>query len=107
MRMEWPSTLADDDAAIAREETTDGVRFVVHSRRGPQFACRTYAEAETRAFAYAEHARAHVWYTDKRGFQLVGGDDRPVLSSTHHPVGVTPTPNQAVHRREEPGQTDG
>jgi hypothetical protein len=84
--MEWPAALADGDAVIIRQETTDGPRFVVHSRRGPQLACRTYAEAEARAFAYAEQARAHAWYVDTRGLQLIGGGDRQVSSSERRPV---------------------
>jgi hypothetical protein len=101
MLMEWPSTIADGDAVIVREETPDGLRFVVHSRRSPQFTCRTYAEAEARTLAYAEHARAYAWYADGRGLQLVGGGDRPVPSPAHRHVDVTPTPNQPTHRREK------
>lgn len=92
--MEWPSTVADDDAVIVHEETTDGPQFVVYGSRGPQFACQTYAEAEARAFAYADHAGAHAWYADARGLQLVSGGDRSIASPTHRHVGVMPTPNQ-------------
>jgi hypothetical protein len=95
MRMEWPSTIADGDAVIVREETPDGLRFVVHSRREPQFTCPTYSEAEARTLAYAEHARAHVWYANGHsGFQLVGGSTRPASSPTHRRVGAAPTPGQ-------------
>jgi hypothetical protein len=89
--MEWPSTLADGDAVIIREETADGLQFVVHSRRGPQLACRTYAEAEARALAYAERARAHAWYADVRGLQLIGNGDHAFSSPTRRQVGVTPS----------------
>jgi hypothetical protein len=88
MRMEWPSTLADSDAVIVREETPDGLRFVVHSRRGPQFACRTYAEAEAQTFAYTERARGNAWYADERGLQLIGDRDRAVSSPPRRPGGV-------------------
>jgi hypothetical protein len=75
--VEWASSLPDGDAVIVREETTDGRRFVVHSRRGPQFACRTYGEAEARALAYAARAQTHAWYADGRGLQLLDAGDRP------------------------------
>lgn len=83
--MEWPSALADGDALIVREETTEGPRFVVHSRRGPQVACRTYAEAETRAFAYAERAHAQAWYGEGRGVQLLSRGERPGLLARRGP----------------------
>ena len=70
--MEWSSTLADRDVVLVRETTATGPRVVVHGRSGPQFTCRTYAEAEERALAYAEHVHACVWYADARGRQLVG-----------------------------------
>lgn len=69
--MEWPWTIADADAVIVREDTPDGLRFVVHSRRAPQFVCQTYAEAEARTLAYTEEARAHTWYANGRGLHLV------------------------------------
>jgi len=78
MRMEWPSTVADDDAVIVREEMPDRVCFVVHSRRNPQFTCPTYVEAEARALAYARHANAHAWYTNGSGLQLLGSAASPV-----------------------------
>jgi len=78
MRMEWPSTVADNDAVIVREETPDRVCFVVHSRRNPQFTCPTYVEAEARALAYARHANAHAWYTNGSGLQLLGSAASPV-----------------------------
>lgn len=94
--MEWPPTIADGDAVIAREETPDGLRFVVHSRREPQFACGTYAEAEARTLAYAEHARVHVWYANGHGnFQLLSGSARPASSPTRRRVGTAPTPSQS------------
>ena len=70
--MEWPSPASAGDAVVIREETPAGLRFVVHGSHGPQFACHTYAEAEARALAYAEHARARVWHADGPGLQLVG-----------------------------------
>ena len=82
MRMEWPLTACAGDAVIVPQETSPGVRFVVHGRHGPQFACRSYAEAETRALSYAEHARARVWYADARGLQLAGSFVRRPLSSS-------------------------
>ena len=92
--MEWPSTVPDRDAIIVHEETMDGLRFVVHSRRGPQFLCPTYAEAEARAFSYAEHACVRVWYADVRGLQLVGSFARMVVSSPAiAETAVTQTPN--------------
>jgi hypothetical protein len=93
--MKWPSTLADSDAVIVREETADGIQYVVHGRCGPQLMCRTYAEAEARAFDYAEHARAHAWYADGRGLQLVGGNSRRLSSPTRRHVHVTPAPNDS------------
>ena len=91
MRMEWPSSIADGDAVIVREETPDGLRFVVHSRREPQFACGTYAEAEARTLAYTDHARAHAWYTDGHTFQLLDRSARPPLSPTRRRVSAAPT----------------
>lgn len=88
--MEWPSSIGESDAVIVREETPDGLRFVVHSRREPQFTCPTYAEAEARTLAYAEHARAHAWYADGRGFQLLGGSARPASSPTRRRVDAAP-----------------
>jgi hypothetical protein len=80
--MEWPSTLADDDAVIAAEETSSGLRFVVYGRsRRAQFACETYAEAAARAVSYAEHACVSAWYADGRRFQLLGTFIRASLSS--------------------------
>ena len=90
--MEWPSTIAESDAVVVREETPDGPRFVVHSRREPQFMCRTYAEAEARILAYAAHARAHAWYANGRGLQLLGGPARPESPAARR--GVAPTPGQ-------------
>lgn len=88
MHMEWPSTLTNGDAVIVREETPAGLRFVVHSRRGPQFTCQTYAEAEGQTLAYAERARGNVWYTDGRGFRLVDRRDRMIPSPAKRQVGV-------------------
>ena len=85
--MNWPSTIADGDAVIVPEETTSGRRFVVHGSRGPQFVCRTYAEAEARALSYAEHAGARVWYADACGLQLV---DSFVLAPTSSPTIAKP-----------------
>lgn len=72
MPVKWLSMLNDGDAVIAREETPNGPRFVVHSRGGPQFMCRTYAEAEARTLAYTGRAHADAWYADGRRLQLVG-----------------------------------
>ena len=79
--MKWPGTVADADAVIVREDSPDGTRFVVHSRREPQFTCSTYREAESRTLAYAKRARAHAWYTDGNGFQLLGDVGRPASVS--------------------------
>lgn len=79
--MEWPSSLAESDALIVRDETADGPRFVVHSCRGPQLTYRTYVEAEASAIAHAERGRAHAWYREGCGFHLVT-TNRP-LSSSH------------------------
>lgn len=92
--MEWPSTIADRDAVIVREKTPDGLRFVVYSRREPQFTCPTYAEAEARTLAYAEHARAHAWYADGHGVQLLGRSGGPVSSPTRRRVGVAASRDQ-------------
>jgi len=90
-KMEWPSSLADGDALIVREDTPDGLWFVVYSRREPQFKCSTYREAETRTLAYAEHARVHVWYANGRsGLQLVGKLPRPASSPVRRQDGVAP-----------------
>ena len=91
-RMEWPSTLADGDAMIVREETTDGPRFVVHSRRAPQFACRTYTEAETRAVSYARRARTQVWSKNGHDLRLVNG-----LA----PEAISPPPPSRPSRRRQ------
>jgi hypothetical protein len=80
--MEWPSTLANDDAVIAAEEISSGLRRVVYGRsRRAQFACETYAEAAARAVSYAKHARASAWYADGRRFQLLGTCVRASLSA--------------------------
>lgn len=85
--MEWPSTLAESDALIVREDTPDGLRFVVHSHREPQFMCPTYAEAEARTLAYATHARVHAWYADGRGgLQLLAASLPPVPSATRRRI---------------------
>lgn len=81
-QMEWPLTVADRDVVIVREKVPGGQQFIVHSRRDPQFTCRTYVEAEARALSYAEQARAHVWFADAGGLQLVGTVPRPVSSPT-------------------------
>ncbi|OFV90213.1 MAG: hypothetical protein A3G76_08050 [Acidobacteria bacterium RIFCSPLOWO2_12_FULL_65_11] len=86
--MEWPSTLTNGDAVIVREETRAGLRFVVHSRRGPQFTCRTYAEAEARTLAYAERARGHAWYSDGCRLQLISHGHRAIPSQIKRQVGV-------------------
>jgi hypothetical protein len=57
---------------VAEKKKSPELRFVVHGHRGPQFECRTYAEAEARALLPCRHAGARVWYADERGFQLVG-----------------------------------
>jgi hypothetical protein len=76
--MEFPVTIGHADAVIVRENTADGPRFVVHSRRAPLFTCGTFAEAEARTLVYAAQARACVWYSSARGLQLVA---RPPLSA--------------------------
>lgn len=74
----WPSTIAESDAVIVRDDTPDGVRFVIGSRRQPQVACATYAEAEARVLAYAVQSQARAWYLDARGeFHLLGKGARP------------------------------
>ncbi len=80
--MEWPSTASARDTVIVPEQTSSGLRFVVHSRHSLQLTCRTYAEAEARALSYAEHACGCVWYAGELGFQLVGSFVRgPTASS--------------------------
>jgi len=76
--MEWPLTIAQADAVIVRENTAEGPRFVVHSRRTTLFTCHTLAEAESRTLAYAEQACVHVWYASGRGLQLVGRRPTPL-----------------------------
>ena len=78
--MEWPLTASARDAVITQDQTSLGLRFVVHGRLGLQVACRSYAEAEARALSYAEQASACVWYADERGFQLVGSCVRAPVS---------------------------
>ena len=73
--------LAEDDALIVCDDTADAPRFVVHSYRGPQLVCRTFAEAEAHALAYTERARTHAWYRNGRGFQLVLKRGFPFSSS--------------------------
>jgi hypothetical protein len=93
MNVQWPSNVADGDAVIVRDDTPDGLRFVVYSRRSPQFACPTYVEAETRALSYATHARTHVWYMNGRdSVQLIDGSVS---------VGSASVP-PASHRRKIP-----
>jgi hypothetical protein len=82
--MEWPSTIANVDAVIVRENTAQGLRFVVHGHRTTLFTCLTLAEAEARTLAYAEQARATVWYASARGLQLVGRPPMPL-----HPAKTT------------------
>ena len=89
-KTEWPSTIAENDAIIVREDTPDGLRFVVHSRREAQFMCRTYAEAEARTLAYTEHASVHAWYSNGRGLQLLGRLPRPTSSSARRLAGIAP-----------------
>ena len=79
--MEWPSIASEHDAVIIRDETSPTLRFVVHGSRGPQFACRSYGEAEVRALSYAKHACSRVWYTNGHGFQLVDSFVRVPVSS--------------------------
>lgn len=86
--VKWLSMLNDGDAVIAREETPNGPRFVVHSRGGPQFMCRTYAEAEARTLAYTGRAHADAWYADGRRLQLVGTRHHTIAPATGPEVGI-------------------
>ena len=103
-RIDWASTVLDGDAVIVREETPAGRWFMVHTCRGPQLACRTYGEAETRTLAYAARARAHAWYTDGRGLQLLDAGDCPVSLCMYCRVDVTsgrtsPSTGKRTHDR--------
>ncbi len=62
----WPPTFGEGDIVIARQTTPDGVRFVIHSRRGPQVTCRTYDDAGMRARSHAELARVRAWRAEGR-----------------------------------------
>ena len=85
--MEWLSMLADDDSVVVREDTAHGRSYVVHSRRGPEFACANLAEAEARATACAASRGAHAWFADGRGFRLLLGPGGTMgASSTTPPV---------------------
>lgn len=91
--MEWPPTASTGDAVVVREDPSPGSRFVVHGSRGPQFACRTYSEAEDRALSYAERAGACAWYADAGRLRLLGSFVRaPVAPPANRPVGATPEP---------------
>lgn len=92
--MDWSSALADGDVVIVRDETTNGSRYVVHGRRGPQLVCRTYTEAEARSLSYAEQAGACVWYEDALGLQLVGTHGRAASPPTAPQVGMTAGSNE-------------
>jgi hypothetical protein len=88
MKIDWPSSIAENDALIVRDDTPDGLRFVVYSHRAPQFRCPTYAEAEVRTLAYVEQARVHAWFMNGTGrLELIGGPRR----SSPSPVGVVAT----------------
>ena len=69
--MEWPLGAAPGDAVIFREDPSSRSPFVVRVSRGAPLVCATYAEAETHAASYAEHARANVWYVERGRLQLV------------------------------------
>lgn len=73
--MQWPPTASDSDIVIFRDETTDGLRFVVHTQLGPQFSCRTFADAEERAFAFAGQPSSQVWFTDGFGLRILDRED--------------------------------
>jgi hypothetical protein len=85
---EWPCALADGDVLVVRQESVDGLRFMVHSRRRPQFSCRTYAEAEGHALAYADRACMHAWYHDGHRLQLVSRivAPSPTVGQTRHGI---------------------
>jgi hypothetical protein len=78
--MKWPEAASEDDVVIVREDVAAGRRFVVHGSRGPQLVCKSYAEAEAQALAYAEHACTHAWYIEGRRLQLVGSFVRVPVS---------------------------
>ena len=62
----WLPTLGEGDIVIARQTIPDGVRCVIHSRRGPQISCRTYDDAERRARSHAELAQVGAWRVEGR-----------------------------------------
>jgi len=72
MHPEWQHALADGDVVVVRDDAADGPRFIVYGRGNPRSSFRSYAEAEQRACADADRARAHAWYADGRGLQLIG-----------------------------------
>lgn len=86
MKIDWPSSIADGDAVIVKDDTPDGRRFVVYSRREPQFMCPTYAEAEAKVLAYAAHAHAHAWYANGRGGLEILSDLPPGASFETSPA---------------------
>ena len=69
--MELPSSASPGDALIVIQDPPSAPRFVVRVGRGSQVACASYAEAEALAAAYAEPARANVWYVERGRLQLV------------------------------------
>ena len=82
-QVQWPSGAAAGDAVIFRGDASSGSPFVVHVSRVRQRACATYAEAEAHAAAYAERARANVWYVERGRLQLVCSfNDRHLCQET-------------------------
>ena len=67
----WAAPLAAGDAVIVREDTSVGLRYVLHTRAGAQLACPTFIEAEACALEYARQARTHAWFNDAGRLQLL------------------------------------
>jgi hypothetical protein len=72
----WPVGASSTDVVIVREETANGPSFVVHTRNGPQLACRTFVEAERTALTHVEGSWGHAWFTDGYEMRLLFADGR-------------------------------
>jgi hypothetical protein len=67
----WTAPLEVGDAVIVREDTSAGLRYVLHTQAGAQLACQTFVEAEACALEYARQARTHAWFSDAGRLQLL------------------------------------
>ncbi len=69
--MDWPSSVAENDAVIVLVLGGSGPQFAVHTNCGAQLLCRTYAEAAAAAVGYARRVHANAWYKGGLNLQLI------------------------------------